>query len=145
MAVYAGSSLGAAMQAPASRAHRQRAVEAQTVQLQRMGPRARLLAVPSASRLRPQPPPQQLRPGGLRTLGQRRQQRRRCAPRPATAAAGLEGALAVAQSPLVRDVTATLGAALGSKLLVRFFYILEAKELIDAVGRMERARRGLSA
>ncbi|GAB4818520.1 hypothetical protein N2152v2_005566 [Parachlorella kessleri] len=65
-------------------------------------------------------------------LQQRRAKRRDSRPKvEAAATASFEGVLSLVQTPLVRDIAAAAFAVLGAKLLVRFFYMLEAKNLID--------------
>lgn len=49
----------------------------------------------------------------------------------ALSAAALDNVLTIASNAPLRDVLAALFAAIGSKLLVRFFYMLEAWETID--------------
>lgn len=48
--------------------------------------------------------------------------------------AGVESALALLETPLVRDVAAAALAVVGSKMLVRFFAVLEMHEVINRVG-----------
>ena len=72
--------------------------------------------------------------GRLLQLHQRRAKQRGSQQKvQAVATASLEGVLSLVQTPLVRDIAAAAFAVLGAKLLVRFFYMLEAMNLIDQV------------
>ncbi len=72
--------------------------------------------------------------GRLLQLQQRRAKRRDSRQKvEAAASASFEGVLSLVQTPLVRDIAAAAFAVLGAKLLVRFFYMLEAMNLIDQV------------